>query len=98
MISIDKWRYYLYNKDMTNNNNTNERNEMNTTNEFNFRVYKHTNGTFAAFGNFTSIKAAVDYMRRWNPNQMHNWYIIDENTGRRLQFNQAGTQMIVSCA
>ena len=80
----------LYNEDMTNNNNnTNEGNEMN------FQV--RAAGRFEAVGYFETLEAALDYMRRWNPNQTHSWYIVDENTGRRLRLNEAG-QMIVSCA
>jgi len=70
------------------NNNTNERNEMKITMTHNFRVYKHANGSYDAFANFTSLKEAVGYMRRWNPNQMHNWFIVDEHTGTRFQMNQ----------
>ena len=61
---------------------------MNQPNGYKFRVYKYSNGTYDAFANFTSLKDAVDYMRRWNPNQMHNWFIIDEDSGKRFQMNQ----------
>jgi len=55
---------------------------------YKFRVYKHANGSYDAFANFKSLKDAVEYMRNWNSNQMHNWYIVDEDSGKRFQMNQ----------
>jgi hypothetical protein len=34
-------------------------------------------------------------MRRWNPNQMHNWYIIDEDTNTKFQMNHAGDTLVM---
>ena len=75
----------VYNTDMTNDND-NKGNDMNNMTH-NFRVYKYAaSGQYEAFANFTSLKKAVEYMRRWNPNQMTNWYIIDENDPKRKRF------------
>jgi len=59
------------------------------------RVYKHINGKYDVFANFTTVKEAVAYMRNWNPDQMHNWYIIDAD-GKRLRMNDEGTGLVVT--
>ena len=56
------------------------------------RVIKHIGGVFA---NFTTVKEAVAYMRNWDANQMHSWYIINAD-GVRLQMNDAGTNLQVT--
>ena len=61
--------------------------KMNQPNGYRFRVYKFNKNTYDAFANFTKLYDAVDYMRRWNPNQMHNWYIIDEDTNTKFEMN-----------
>ena len=50
--------------------------------------YKFHKNTFEAFYNDTTLYGCVDYMKRWNPNQMHNWYIIDEDNGYKFKMNQ----------
>ena len=57
------------------------------------RVYKHSNGKYDVFANFTTVKEAVAYMRNWNPNQMQNWYIIDANDNR-LRMNDQGKLVV----
>lgn len=87
----------MYNKNMTNNNNNNEREFTMTNMTHGFRVYKHAaTGCYEAFANFTSLKEAVAYMRRWNPNKMTNWYIVDENDPKRKRFqmNQQGRLVV----
>ena len=81
---------------MTNNNNNNEKdNQMNQPNGYRFRVYKFNKNTYDAFANFTKLYDAVDYMRRWNPNQMHNWYIVDEDTNTKFEMNHAGDTLVM---
>ena len=85
----------MYNKNMTNNNNEREFTMTNMTHGF--RVYKHAaSGQYEAFANFTSLKAAVEYMRRWDITKMTNWYIIDENDPKRKRFqmNQQGRLVV----
>ena len=65
-------------------------------NGYRFRVYKFEKNTYDAFANFTSLKEAVEYMRRWNPNQMHNWYIVDEDTGRKFEMDNEERLVMVS--
>lgn len=74
----------VYNTDMKDNNKGNDMKNM----SHGYRVFKHDGGTgqYHPFANFTSLKEAVEYMRRWNPNQMHNWYIIDENHTKRTRY------------
>ena len=62
-------------------------NKMNQPNGYRFRVYKFSKNTYDAFYNDTSLHGCVEYMRRWNDKQMHNWYIIDEDTNAKFQMN-----------
>ena len=79
---------------MTNNNTTLTKESFTMTNTpHDVRVIKHMNGTYNTFANFTTVKEAVSYMRRWSPDQIHNWYILDAN-GNRLQFNEAGQLLV----
>ena len=76
---------------MKNNNNNNDKaNQMIQPNGYKFRVYKFNKNTYDAFATFVTLQDAVSYMRRWNPNQMHNWYILDEDTSRRFEMNPTG--------
>jgi len=60
------------------------------------RVYKHVvGGEYDVFASFTTVKEALAYMRKSNPDQMHNWYIIDAD-GKRLQMNDEGTGLVVT--
>jgi len=79
---------------MTNNNN-NKENKMNQPNGYRFRVYKFSKNTYTAFANFQKLYDGVDYMRRWNPNQMHNWYIVDEDTGQKFEMNREGDTLVM---
>ena len=72
---------------MTNNNNNNEKNAMNQPNGYRFRVYKFNKNTYDAFYNDTTLYGCVDYMRRWNDKQIHNWYIMDEDTNTKFKMN-----------
>ena len=56
-------------------------------NGYHYRVYKFNKNTYDAFANFQTLDDAVDYMRRWNPNQMYNWYIVDEDTNTKFKMN-----------
>ena len=99
-IAIDKSTNLVYNISMTNNNNNTKTQFLKGTNNmtnltYDVRVIKHTNGEYNTFANFTTVKEAVAYMRNWNPNALHSWYILDAN-GRRLQMNQAGTSLVVT--
>ena len=47
------------------------------------RVIKHSDGAYDVFANFTTVKEAVTYMRNWDANDMHSWYILDAD-GNRL--------------
>ena len=86
----------VYNTDMTNNNNNNEmENKMNEPNGYRFRVYKFNKNTFTAFYNDTTLYGCVDYMKRWNPNQMHNWYIVDEDNGYKFEMNHNNELVMV---
>ena len=87
----------VYNTGMKRSNNTNERNEMKMSepNGYRFRVYKFENNTWTAFYNDTTLWGCVEYMRRWNPNQMHNWYIMDEDTNTKYQMNNKERLVIV---
>ena len=82
------------NNNNTNNNTNGVTNTMTNTMTHNFRVYMHANGSFDAFANFTSVKEALEYMRNWSDN-MHNWFIYDENTGRRFKMDDAGERLMV---
>ena len=72
---------------------------MSNTNEHNFRVYKATNYEgaihYTAFANFKTVQDAVDYMKRWNPNQIYNWYIHDVDCDVKYSYN-AKKQLIVT--
>jgi len=47
----------------------------------NVRVIKHINGSYNTYANFTTVKEALDYMRRlYFVND--SWYIIDANDNR----------------
>jgi len=82
---------------MTNDNNNTKNQFLKGTTMTNLthevRVIKHTNGEYNTFANFTTVKEAVAYMRNWNPNAMHSWYILDAD-GRRLQMNQQGKLVV----
>ena len=93
-IAIDKSTNLVYNITMTNNNTNGVTNTM-TNLTYDVRVIKHTNGEYNTFANFTTVKEAVAYMRNWNPNALHSWYILDAD-GKRLQMNQAGTSLVVT--
>ena len=93
-IALDKTTITCYNTSMTNNNTNGVTNTMTNTMTHNFRVYMHANGSFDAFANFTSVKEALEYMRNWSDN-MHNWFIYDENTGRRFKMDDAGERLMV---
>jgi len=82
-IALDKMTNIVYNTDMTNNDTNNKGNDM-IKMTHNFRVYMHRNGSFDAFANFTSIQEALDYMRNWT-DKTDNWFIYDENEGRRFK-------------
>jgi hypothetical protein len=99
-IAIDKSTNLVYNISMTNNNNNTKTQFLKGTNNmtnltYDVRVIKHIDGVYDTFANFTTVKEAVAYMRNWNPNALHSWYILDAN-GRRLQMNQAGTSLVVT--
>jgi hypothetical protein len=90
--AIDKSTNLVYNITMTNNNTNGVTNTM-TNLTYDVRVIKHTNGEYNTFANFTTVKEAVAYMRNWNPNALHSWYILDAD-GRRLQMNQQGKLVV----
>ena len=90
--AIDKSTNLVYNITMTNNNTNGVTNTM-TNLTHDVRVIKHTNGVYDTFANFTTVKEAVAYMRNWNPNALHSWYILDAD-GRRLQMNQQGKLVV----
>ena len=99
-IAIDKSTNLVYNISMTNNNNNTKTQFLKGTNNmtnltYDVRVIKHIDGVYDTFANFTTVKEAVAYMRNWNPNALHSWYIIDAD-GKRLQMNQAGTSLVVT--
>jgi len=91
-IALDKTPITCYNTSMTNNNTNGVTNTM-TNLTHDVRVIKHTNGVYDTFANFTTVKEAVAYMRNWNPNALHSWYILDAD-GRRLQMNQQGKLVV----
>ena len=82
---------------MTNNNNNNNEteNKMNEPNGYRFRVYKFEKNTYTAFYNDTTLYGCVDYMKRWNPNQMHNWYIVDEDTNTKFEMNRTADALVM---
>jgi hypothetical protein len=82
-ITLDNTSNLMYNTSMTNNDTNNKGNDM-IKMTHNFRVYMHANGSFDAFANFTSIQEALDYMRNWT-DKTDNWFIYDENEGRRFK-------------
>ena len=99
-IAIDKTPITCYNTSMKNNNNNTKTQFLKGTNNmtnltYDVRVIKHIDGVYDTFANFTTVKEAVAYMRNWNPNALHSWYIIDAD-GKRLQMNQAGTSLVVT--
>ena len=71
----------VYNLSMTNNDTNNKGiNDMiNATH--NVRVIKHINGSYNTYANFTTVKEALDYMRRLDFVN-DSWYIIDANDNR----------------
>ena len=83
-ITLDNNSNIVYNTDMTNNDTNNKGNNDMIKMTHNFRVYMHRNGSFDAFANFTSIQEALDYMRNWT-DKTDNWFIYDENEGRRFK-------------
>ena len=83
-ITLDNNSNIVYNTDMTNNDTNNKGNNDMIKMTHNFRVYMHANGSFDAFANFTSIQEALDYMRNWT-DKTDNWFIYDENEGRRFK-------------
>jgi hypothetical protein len=93
--------FYELNKIMNDEHQCNEQSppvSMSTnTPQPQVRVYKRfaTTGKYDVFASFTTVKEALAYMRNWNPNQMHNWYIIDAD-GKRLQMNDEGTGLVVT--
>ena len=93
-IAIDAATDFCDNTLMKNNNTNGVTNTM-TNLTHDVRVIKHTNGVYDTFANFTTVKEAVAYMRNWNPNALHSWYILDAD-GKRLQMNQAGTSLVVT--
>ena len=80
-IALDKMTNIVYNTDMTNNDTNNKGiNDMiNATH--NVRVIKHINGSYNTYANFTTVKEALDYMRRLDFVN-DSWYIIDANDNR----------------
>ena len=90
-IAIDKTTITCYNTSMTNDNNNTKNQFLKGTTMTNLthevRVIKHTNGVYNTFANFTTVKEAVAYMRNWNPNALHSWYILDAD-GKRFQIDQ----------
>ncbi len=68
--------------------------KMSEPNGYRFRVYKFNKNTYDAFANFVTLHDAVAYMKRWNPNQMHNWYIIDEDTNTKFQMSRVNDTLI----
>ena len=82
---------------MTNNNNNNNEteNKMNEPNGYRFRVYKFEKNTYTAFYNDTTLYGCVDYMKRWNSDQMHNWYIVDEDTNTKFEMNRTGDTLVM---
>ena len=69
--------------------------KMPEPNGYRFRVYKFRNHSYAAFYNDTTLYGCVDYMKRWNPNQMHNWYIKDEDTNTKFEMNNNNELVMV---
>ena len=78
---------------MTNNNTNGVTNTM-TTKAHDVQVIKHIGTSYDVYANFTSVKEALGYMRNWSDN-MHNWFIYDENTGRRFKMDDAGERLMV---
>ena len=58
----------------------------------NVRVIKHINGTYDTFANFTTVKNALDYMRRLGIAN-DSWYIIDAKDNR-LRLNDFGSLVV----
>tara|TARA_R110002020_G_C15918468_1_gene742602 strand:+ start:158 stop:400 length:243 start_codon:yes stop_codon:yes gene_type:complete len=73
---------------MLNNDKEKQMTMQTQPNGYRFRVYKFNKNTFEAFYNDTTLYGCVDYMKRWNSTQMHNWYIIDEDNGYKFKMNQ----------
>ena len=65
--------------------------KMPEPNGYRFRVYKATNVDgaiqFTAFYNDTTLYGCVDYMKRWNDKQIHNWYIEDVDANVKFKIN-----------
>jgi len=97
-IAIDKSTNLVYNISMTNNNNNTKTQFLKGTNNMtnvahDVRVIKHIDGSYNTFANFPTVKDAVDYMRNWNPNALHSWYILDAD-GKRFQIDQQGKLVV----
>ena len=80
---------------MKNNENNTKENKMNQPNGYRFRVYKHDVDTYTAFYTDTTLYGCVDYMKRWNSNQMSNWYIIDEDTNTKFKMSHDGDTLVM---
>ena len=70
-------------------------NKMNQPNGYRFRVYKFNKNTYDAFYNDKTLWGCVAYMRRWNDKQMHNWYIIDEDTNTKFKMDHTGDTLVM---
>jgi hypothetical protein len=66
---------------MTNNDTNNKGNNDMINATHNVRVIKHINGSYNTYANFTTVKEALDYMRRLDFVN-DSWYIIDANDNR----------------
>ena len=62
------------------NNNANKGNDM-INKARDVRVIKHIGTSYDVYANFTTVKEALDYMRRMNFS-IDTWYIIDANDNR----------------
>ena len=71
----------VYNLSMTNNDTNNKGNNDMINATHNVRVIKHINGSYNTYANFTTVKEALDYMRRLDFVN-DSWYIIDANDNR----------------
>ena len=80
-IALDKMTNIVYNTGMTNNDTNNKGNNDMINATHNVRVIKHINGSYNTYANFTTVKEALDYMRRLDFVN-DSWYIIDANDNR----------------
>ena len=69
--------------------------KMSEPNGYRFRVYKFRKHTYAAFYNDNTLHGCVDHMKRWNANQLHNWYIVDVDTGYKFEMNSDNKLVMV---